>query len=296
MNSFVLRSPAKLNLFLKVINKRPDGYHNLVTLFERIDLCDDIHFCLNKKGLIRIFCNHPDVPKGPKNIVYKAAKILKEDFAVKEGVDIKIVKRIPVAAGLGGGSSNAAKTLLGLNRLWGLSLPKSILFDYAKALGSDIPFFLEDCSFALGTGRGDKLRQLDLKVKFQHILVVPRLKVLTREIFGAFRGAGLPIRQAGTKVLTNKGDDVNILIRALRKNDLSQIGLLLTNDLETTLVRFHPNLIKLKYIIKEYGALNASFSGSGPAAFGLVASDVQAKTLKAFLSRQYSRVFIVRTL
>ena len=117
MKSLSLLSPAKLNLYLKVVNTREDGYHNLITLFERIDLCDEIHLESNTTGAIRIFCNHPYVPKGLKNLCSQVAQLLKDDFSIFSGVDITIKKRIPVAAGLGGGSSNAASTLLGLNKM-----------------------------------------------------------------------------------------------------------------------------------------------------------------------------------
>ena len=289
MRSLVLRSPAKLNLYLKVVNKRPDGYHNLITLFERIDLCDDIQIRLNRTGRIRVFCSHPDVPNGSSNIVFKAAQIFKKNYSVKDGADIKIVKRIPVAAGLGGGSSNAATTLLGLNKLWKLSLNKMILLDYARKLGSDVPFFVENCSFALGTERGDYLKRLSLNVKLCHILVVPKLKVLTREVFGAFRPPMM-------NLLTNPSDDVNILIRALRKNDLSQAGHFLANDLETTIVRLYPTLSHLKNKIKEFEVPGAIFSGSGPSFFGLANSLSEAKNLKRILNRRYTRVFVVKTL
>ncbi len=294
MRSFVLRSPAKVNLYLRVIGKRPDGYHDLVTIFERINLCDDIHFRLNQKGHIRIFCDNPDVPRDSRNIVYKTAQLLRQDFSVKEGVDIKIVKRIPVAAGLGGGSSNGATALLGLNALWKLSLNKSVLLKYARKIGSDVPFFIEDTAFALGTQRGDYVKKLSIRTKLWHVLVIPRVKVFTRDIFGAFRRPKNP-EAAGTNLLTNINRDVNILIRSLRNNDLSQVGYLLANDLETTLLGFHPNLINLKKRIEEQGAFGAVFSGSGPSIFGLVGSKAHAQALKKIFKRRYSRVFIVKT-
>ena len=122
MRSLTLRSPAKLNLFLKVINKRPDGYHNIRTLYERIGLCDTVHLALNKTGVIRIFSKTPGLPKGKANLAYQSAYLLKKRYHLNLGVDIKITKKIPIAAGLGGGSSNAATVLMGLNQLWRLSL------------------------------------------------------------------------------------------------------------------------------------------------------------------------------
>jgi len=165
MNSLILRSPAKLNLFLKVLNKRSDGYHNIVTLFERINLCDEISIKLIKEDSINIKCNNPHVPLGKKNIVNKVEATLKEDFSIKTGVDIKISKNIPVAAGLGGGSSNAASVLLGLNKLWNLKLDQKRLMSYARSVGSDVGFFVSNSSWALGEDRGDNIKNLRLKAK-----------------------------------------------------------------------------------------------------------------------------------
>ena len=221
MNSLSLRSPAKLNLYLKVIRKRPDGYHELKTIFERIDLVDDIRLSRDPLGKISIACDHPHVPKGSKNLVYKVALLLKEDFGIKEGVHIQLRKRIPVAAGLAGGSSNAATVLLGLNKLWKLGLDRNDLVKYARKVGSDVAFFLHDCSWALGTGRGDVIKRLDLKVKLWHVLVIPKVKMLTPKVYGAMN-----------LKLTKFSGDVNILTRYLAQNDVRGVGSTLFNDLE----------------------------------------------------------------
>ncbi|MFH1360015.1 MAG: 4-(cytidine 5'-diphospho)-2-C-methyl-D-erythritol kinase [Candidatus Omnitrophota bacterium] len=284
MKSISLRSPAKLNLFLKIIKKRTDGYHDLVTLFERIDLCDQICLRLNKSGKIRIFCQDAHVPKGPKNLAYKAARLLKEEFALLDGVDITIRKNIPIAAGLAGGSSNAATALLGLNKLWKLNLKREELIEYAKTLGSDIPFFLHDCSWAIGRKRGDEIQRLNLKQKVWHILVVPALKVYSREAFGAFK-----------LQLTKGYDDVNILTHALRKKDSVCLGKLLSNDLETVVFKQYPKLFQLKKTLGKL-ASNAVLSGSGSALFAVVGSKREAKQYAVLLKKRYQRVFIVRTL
>ncbi len=284
MKKIRLYSPAKLNLFLKVTGKRPDGYHNLVTIFERINLCDEISFALNPKGEIRISCSHPDVPTDTTNIVYKAAQLLKTKHRVVQGVDIVIKKRIPVAAGLGGGSSNGATALMGLNRLWKLSLSKRQLLSYARVLGSDVAFFLHDCRWGLGTQRGDRVKALKIAAKLWHILVVPEIKVYSRQVFEAFNFR-----------LTKKNDGVNILARALRNHDVPAIGSLLLNDLETTIVRLYPNLITVKNKLRELPTQGVAFSGSGPALFGLTKSQAQAKAIKTALAGHYARVFVVAT-
>lgn len=322
MKHISLKAPAKLNLLLKVVNKRKDGYHNLVTLFERIDLQDTLQFNRNAKGQIRIFCDCPDVPTGPKNLIHKAAMLLKEGLKLKEGVDIKVIKRIPVAAGLGGGSSDAATTLIGLNQFWKLSLTRAQLLTYARALGSDVPFFLYDASWALGQGRGDKIIPLPMNAKLWHILVVPPIKVYSREVFENFKGGDNPNLKtegltnqltlsispsgeyaenrfrglsADTNVLTKQNPDVNILT-ALRKKELQQVNCLLFNDLEKTIISLKPPLLKAKNRLSKLLSGKVIFSGSGPAFFGLTVSRAQAMRLRQILKRRYSQVYVVRTL
>ncbi len=285
MNALLLLSPAKLNLYLRVLNRREDGYHDLVTLFERIDLCDTLRFRTNRDGRIRIECDDPDVPCGRKNLVYRAAIMLKEECALADGVDVRIKKRIPVAAGLGGGSSNAACALMALNRLWKLSLSHAQLLEYGRALGSDVPFFLFDCSWALGTGRGDAIRPLKLPLKLDHFLVVPRVKVYSSQAFSDVK-----------LQLTKQNDDVNILIRALRREDRIFCGRLLRNDLETAIIRSRPRLSGLKNRMKALANEGVSFSGSGPAIFGIARSRKTAEQNAKKLSHHYKRVFVVKTL
>lgn len=285
MNSLFLRSPAKLNLYLKVVCKRPDGFHELKTIFERIDLADDIRLFREASGKIRITCDHPQVPKGPKNLVYKVAQLLRQDFGVKEGVKIDITKRIPVAAGLAGGSSNAATVLSGLNKLWKLGLDKDGLVDYARKVGSDVAFFLHDCSWALGTGRGDVIRPLEIPHKLWHVLVVPKVKMLTPKVYGAMN-----------LKLTKFGDDVNILTRYLAKNDVAGVGSLLFNDLEQPISQLKPNLLKIKEKLSSFDVAGVAFSGSGPSVFAVVESKKKAQEIHAVLKRRYAQVFVVETL
>jgi 4-diphosphocytidyl-2-C-methyl-D-erythritol kinase len=285
MRSTTLRSPAKLNLFLRIINKRPDGYHNLKTLFERIDLCDTIRLAPNKTGAIRIFCSHPQVPKGPKNLAYRAAHILKEEYGVSSGVDIRITKRIPVAAGLAGGSSNAATVLLGLNQIWRLALNKKKLLHHGQALGSDISFFLHNCSWGIGVNRGDHIKAVPIPVKLWHILVIPCIKLHSGEVF-----ARLNLQ------LTKTEDNVNILIHFIKNKNIRKIENLLSNDLESSILKIKPGLLRLKKRLQACRLEGSLFSGSGPAAFGVVQSRQQAEDIRAVLGKVYSRVLVVRTL
>jgi 4-diphosphocytidyl-2-C-methyl-D-erythritol kinase len=284
MDRLTVNAPAKLNLVLDVVGKRPDGFHELRTIFERISLADQITLTRNKSGKIRITCSHPHVPKGPGNLVYKAAMMLSKDFDISEGLDINIIKNIPVAAGLAGGSSNAAAVLSGLNRLWQIGLNKAQLVKYAARLGSDVAFFLYDTPFALGTGRGEIIKPLAVKTKLWHVLVTPRVKIYTKEVFTRLK-----------LNLTNKKDNVNILLPFLRKGDLLRLAAALSNDLEAAILSLRPDFIYLKKKLLDAGATGVCFSGSGPSVFACVQSQRHALSLRAKFDRRYTQVFVVST-
>jgi len=312
MTTLTLLSPAKLNLYLRVLNKRPDGYHNLVTLFERINLFDTLKFTLRTDGKIHVFCRSKGVPRGPRNLVYQVAQRLQKDFDLKQGVTIEIKKKIPVAAGLGGGSGNAATTLMGLNRLWGLSLSKTRLVAYAKGIGADVPFFVYDCPWALGTERGDKIRPLTLRCRLWQVLVVPVFKMYTKDVFHhlAFarqrmaeagpKGGRGPLREnrnplGDTNMLTKGSDNVNILIRHLREKNFVEVGRRLRNDLEESAFSLSARLKRLKETVGQLNTLGTSLSGSGPSIFGLTHSQKEAEYLRGVLLKRYKQVFVVAT-
>ena len=295
----VLKSYAKLNLFLQVFRpKRKDNYHNLITLFERIDLCDIITVKKRKDGFIRVFCRHPGVPSGGKNLCFRAARLLQEYSGVDSGVDITIKKRIPVGAGLGGGSSNAATVLAGLNKLWGLGLDSNRLVTLAAQIGSDVPFFIYNSPFAIGTSRGEKispLRQLK-KIRIWHLLVVPRIHVSTPLIYGKFDR--LPAGGQVFSGLTRPRYNVKILISDLKKKPLSLRPGLLFNNLEAVTRKACPQVERLKVKLQNLISPNSVLmSGSGPAVFGIIASKQEAVSLKRKLWPQLkgAAVFLVRT-
>lgn len=289
MHRLTVVSPAKLNLVLDVVKKRPDGFHEIRTIFERISLVDRITLTRNKSRKISVCCAHPHVPKGSGNLAFKAAMMLFKDFSISEGLDINITKNIPVAAGLGGGSSNAAAVLLGLNRLWKIGLNNAQLAGYAARLGSDVAFFLYDTSYALGGGRGELIRQLDVKAKLWHVLVTPRVKMLTKDVFARFG-------ETSILNLTNKKDNVNILLPFLKKGDLTRLAGTLSNDLEPVILSLRPNLIHIKSKLLDAGATGVCFSGSGPSVFACVESQGHAESLRAKFDRRYTQVFVVSTL
>ena len=278
-------APAKINLYLKVINKRPDGFHNIKTVFERVNLKDRLYFKTNQNGIIKIICDHPLIPTGPKNLVYRVAKLLQTEYGIKQGVTVRIEKNIPVAAGLAGGSTNAAATLTALNRLWSIGLTSKQMLAHARQIGSDVAFFLYNTSYALGTGRGDVIKTLPVKTKLWHVIALPRMKLYAGEIYGALN-----------LQLTKKDDNANILIRQLKKNDINGISRFLTNDLEDPILKAAPRLENLKEKLVSLGAKGVMISGSGPSVFGITDSQAQARKIQTDLSRRFKQVYVVCTL
>lgn len=297
-----LSSPAKLNLALQVVGRRPDGFHDLRTVFERISLSDTLTFRPVKEGL-RITCDHPGVPCDERNLVHRAASLIHEGEGVRRGVWIDIRKRIPVAAGLAGGSSNAATTILGLNRLWRLKLSKSRMMAYARQVGSDVAFFIHDRPFALGTGRGDRIRALDVPGKFWHVLITPRLPLLTRDVYGAYDTrvvrivlpAGSPAERRIPARLTKRSDNVTMLISSLKKSDIAGVQRSLFNDLEGPIGLLRPELLKLKRKLKDFQPQGVCFSGSGPSIFALTRDRAEADIIARHFRRTYTQVFVVAT-
>lgn len=288
----ILKSPAKLNLYLKVLRKRKDGYHDIISLFERIDLSDTISLKRRRANRIKIISASGEIPKDKTNLAWRAAGLLQRKFKIKQGVEIKITKRIPVGAGLGGGSGNAATVLMGLNRLWNLNLSKAKLAALAKEIGSDVAFFIHDCPFALAEGRGERIKPLKTlnQIKLWHVLAVPRVNVSTPFIYQQWDKA----KKVG---LTSPESDVKILTSALRKNALSLVGKALFNSLEEVTTRLYPALNSVKGDLAGLGLKAIRMTGSGPAIFGICSSRKEAVSISRQLAQNRSlRVFLSRTL
>lgn len=290
MDKLTLNSYAKLNLYLEVINRRKDGYHNIKTLFERISLFDRLTFKARGDERITVSSNSPDVPLDDSNLAYRAARLLQESLGVHKGVDIRIFKRIPVASGMGGGSSNAAYTLLGLNKLWGLNLTRKKLVSFAGKLGSDVPFFIYDRPFALGSLRGEKIKPVESLrgLRLWHILVVPKIRVRTPMIYSEWDKFS---------ALTRQRYDVNILVSALKKNDSGLVAHTLFNSLEKITTDLYPELKVVREKLKLSGLSSILMSGSGPAIYGVSFSKKEAISIYGKLKDKMScRVFFARTL
>lgn len=296
-NKLTLKSYAKLNLFLKVLNLRKDNYHNLETIFERIDLHDRIILKSLPGNSIKISCNNPSVPVDSKNLCYRAALLLQKAYKVDKGVEIKIIKKIPVGSGMGGGSSNAATTLLGLNKLWRLGASRKKLVQLAKKIGADVPFFIYDTPFAKGTKRGDEIKPLGaLKdVRIWHILVVPKIHVSTPSIFKKWDS--FCVKNSYLAGLTSPVSGVKILTSVIRKNALSNVGESLFNSLEAVTISLYPEVGSIEYKLSKLGLKSILMSGSGPAVFGVVASRKEALRLEKQLRSGSTswQAFVVRT-
>ena len=274
MTRVTLPSFAKVNLFLQVVGTMPDGYHELVTLFERIDLADQLTLEEIQGNQIEIRCDHPDVPTDGTNLAAKAVDLYRQATGWPQGIRITLEKKIPVGAGLGGGSSNAAATLQGLQILSGGRLEQEKLQQMARSLGADVAFFLSPSAWALGTGRGDEIQPLDLEARFWHLLVYPRFPIPTKGVYQAF-------------TLTPLGPDVRLLTNALReKTQVRDVNDLLFNSLEPTVEALYPAIRHVKATMQSRGGLvRPMVSGSGSTVMALCGSEEEAQTaLKALQS------------
>jgi 4-diphosphocytidyl-2-C-methyl-D-erythritol kinase len=257
-----LRSPAKVNLGLWVGNRRPDGYHDLVTVIAPIELADTLTIRRAQTG-IAVRCDSPEVPSDEQNLAGKAAHAFFASTGIESGCRITIVKRIPVGGGLGGGSSNAATALLGLNRLFGspLSLPQ--LRRIGGALGSDVPVFLARGP-CVARGRGDRLRRIRL----------PRLRLLLyfpgHGVSTSWAYAALDRRRAARPGLTPPTLLPRLLSLYLRHNEPERAAPLLANSFEPVVFRRYPKLSRAKSLLLASGADAAALSGSGSTVYGLV--------------------------
>ncbi len=300
MTRVVLPAYAKVNLFLDVLGKFPDGYHELVTLFERVDLADELTLDVVPGGGIELVCDHRGIPVDDSNLIVRAVRGYREVSGWSDGLKITLKKRIPIAAGLGGGSSDAAATLQGLQILSGGSLPHGRLVDIAKKLGADVAFFLSQVPWALGTGRGDKIQPLLMQARLWHLLVYPEFPIPTRNVYQALN---VPVRQAGPSTtqagLTDQGSHVKLLLNALRNDQqVLEIRDFLFNALEPTVEALYPALRNVKDTIQlKAGIPRPLVSGSGSTVMALCVSREESERA-AFLLRRAApdwQVFVVST-
>ena len=283
-SGLVRRAPAKVNLFLEVLGKRPDGYHDIATLMVAVSLFDTLKFKENPTGEIRLTCNHPDLATGPANLVVRAAELLKRHSGCKKGASIRLTKRIPLAAGLAGGSSDAAATLTGLNRLWKLRLTQKHLKSLASKLGSDVSFFLS-APAAWCTGRGERVRAVRLRKPLWFVLVALPMGLSTSQVY---RGVKVPEKPIG-------GVDI---LQAIGAEEVEEIGHRLHNRLESMAEKLCPAIRTVRQRLEECNPAGVLMSGSGTSVFALCRNRREAlrvaRQLRHGLKGEAS-VFLVRS-
>ncbi len=306
--SVKIKTPAKINLLLHVKGKREDGYHEIVTVMQAIDLYDEL--LIEKADNLELICTSPDIPSDENNLVYKAAVKLREFTGINEGARISLNKNIPVAAGLGGGSSDAAAALSGLNRLWGLGLTVETLCGLGREIGSDIPFFLGGPT-AAGYGRGDELIRLSNETDYWYLLVNPGIMISTAWVYSQVDISADDIRcnrppldsenWIGPLVqpnleLTKEVVHIKIFLPDGLRLDGNNIWLFPYNDLEGVVIRRYPVIKKIKDEMVASGAMCALMSGSGSSVFGVFRDRDSAERAGRNMQHYEWRTWIVKAL
>lgn len=267
MNQLRLKALAKINLGLDVLRRKEDGYHEVKMIMQTISLHDQIHIKKTEEDEIRIHTNLYYLPVNENNLAYKAAKMLKEEFHLPGGVAIDLKKVIPVAAGMAGGSTDAAAVLYGMNQLYGLKLSMQELMDRGVKLGADVPYCIMRGT-ALAEGIGEQLTKLPAMPKCHILIAKPPINVSTKFVYENLHANDL------------KPEDhppVDAQIEALKEGNLEKLVANMGNVLERVTVPEYPVINELKQIMEENGALGAMMSGSGPTVFGIFTSYAKAK-------------------
>ena len=282
MNSITLKSRAKINLSIDVLGKRQDGYHLVEMIMQTIDLYDLIEINEKDNDQITIKSTSDEIPLDCNNLVYKAANLIKKTFNINKGVEIHIKKNIPVAAGMAGGSSNAAAVLVGLNKLWNLNLSNQQLEKIGLKLGADVPFCINGGA-VLASGIGEELTPIKGLTKDVCILVCkPDLFVSTKEVYECIDSKDI-----------DKRPNNKFLIECLKNEETRQLAENMFNVLEGVTMDKHPVIQQIKDIMTNNRALGAMMSGSGPTVFGLYENREDAVKCKAILEKQFKQTFVV---
>ncbi|MBN1903496.1 MAG: 4-(cytidine 5'-diphospho)-2-C-methyl-D-erythritol kinase [Deltaproteobacteria bacterium] len=279
--SISIKAPAKINARLEITGKRGDGYHDLFSIMIPVELFDHIHIKINDSGQISLKSSGFLVPDDPSNLVYRAAKLFFNRAKIeKNGVEIVLNKKIPVAAGLGGGSSDAASTILALNELYSLPISENDLLQLALSLGADVPFFIR-AEPSIATGIGEILEPIDNWPQFWYLLITPRVEISTAWVYQNYK----------MELTSNEYD----YIRKSLKNGDIVIKDILKNDLEKVTCRSFPLISALKRRIMDAGAEGAMMSGSGPSVFGVFKSREKAvAAMDLFASDDLRHISVAR--
>ncbi len=274
------QSPCKVNLLLNILGKRPDGFHELETVMQPVNFCDELHFARSGQA-IQLTCSDPSLPVDSRNLVHRAAAAFMEAAGIQEGVQIHLEKKIPQAAGLGGGSGNAATTLLGLNELFDGPLPGKKLHSIAAVLGSDIPFFLQTKP-ALATGRGEQIAPLDFFPALRGTMLV-----LVHPGFGISTAWSYQNLARFPDALNGKPGRARKLVELLQTKTLTEAASEFYNSLEAPALEKYPFLALLQEFFRAHGVAATLMSGSGSTTFAIAHDHATAERLTAKLKPKF---------
>ena len=285
-NAVVAWAPAKVNLYLEILSRRPDSYHEIESLLVAVSLYDTLQFENEPTGEIRLECEEAGLPTGPGNLVYRAASLLRARSARKAGAAIRLQKRIPIAAGLAGGSSDAAATIAGLNELWHLGLSTGQMMSVGAELGSDVAFFFSTPA-AWCTGRGEVVTRLSLKYPLWFVLLCPPFGLATADVYRA-------------TTVPDRVEDSSLFLSAARAGDVDEIGRRMHNRLQEAAEKLCPALRRYQARLKSFGPAGQMMSGSGASLFALCRNQEEAQAIARGLrvgseEGMDQRVFIVRS-
>ena len=284
MREIKLKARAKINLGLDVVRKREDGYHEVRMIMQMINLYDKITLRQRTEPGITVSTNLSYLPVNEDNLVYRAAKLLMDEFQVSGGLEIVLQKYIPVAAGMAGGSSDAAAVMVGVNRMFHLGLSKKQLMERGVKIGADVPFCIMRGT-ALAEGIGEKLTTLPAMPHCSLVIAKPKVHVSTKFVYGNLKADEI-----------TEHPDIDGQVQALRDNDLEQIVAKMGNVLETVTIPAYPVIDKIKQNMIRHGAMGAMMSGSGPTVFGVFEREEQAKEVCRLLKKEGSakQIYLVR--
>ena len=281
VTSFTLPSFAKVNLMLCVVGRRDDGFHELFTVFQSVSLHDSITFRDGER--IELTCPNKSIPRDERNLIVKAAILLRERHGIDRGAAMHLTKRIPSPGGLGGGSSNAAVALIGLSRLWELDVPFEDLLSVADELGSDVPFFLYGGT-AIGTGRGNEIEPIPDVGAGNLLIITPNVRVSTPDAF----------KRLGAQNLTSVDAERILIVCRLEAEKLDPRQSDLVNDMEAAVFAAHPEIERVRGTLLDLGAANAMMSGSGASVFAVFEKEETRQTaIKALDNEVNWRKFAV---
>ncbi|RHP50904.1 4-(cytidine 5'-diphospho)-2-C-methyl-D-erythritol kinase [Clostridiaceae bacterium AF31-3BH] len=286
MDKIQLKALAKINLGLDVLRRREDGYHEVKMIMQTIGLHDDLEIRKTKTPGIQVKTNLYYLPTNENNLVYKAAKLLMDEFQIQDGVSIQLKKRIPVAAGMAGGSSDGAAVLWGINQMYGLGLSMQALMERGVRLGADVPYCIQRGT-ALAEGIGEKLSVLPPMPKCTILIAKPGISVSTKFVYENLHANDLKPEQH---------PDVDSMIEAMRQKDLGLLCSRMGNVLETVTIPAYPVINEIKRTMMDNGAIGSMMSGSGPTVFGIFDSPAAAKqAVKAVRAAKLAKQIFLTT-